>query len=149
MLKHIKEVLTENKDDTSLTEDLKAGIVMRLEEKYDNDTIQDLMRMATFVDPWYRGSHFPKDLDLITRQVEWQALLLTRLQQATGEGAEEGGEAAALPPPNKKRLTLGSILGVKSQGLLKPQRRKLQQRWKATNRRKSLMEILTHRSGGE
>ena len=113
-------------EDVELTISLKEGILERLEGKYDRALIKELIRMATFMDPRYRGTHFDEEeLADVSSRVETEAATLAKEKQALQEEANSrvtsrpppGGEAA---PPLKKRKSLGSLLGQRSAATVRP-----------------------------
>lgn len=57
ILAHLQGVLEESDDDSELTADLKRVILEQMEGRYDDDTIQRIIRKATLLDPRHRGDH--------------------------------------------------------------------------------------------
>lgn len=55
MLKLCREdVLAASNDDVQLTKSIKAGILAKLEIKYEDDAVRELMRKCTFLDFWVK-----------------------------------------------------------------------------------------------
>lgn len=101
-----RKVLVASEDDDALTTEIKAGILSKVLSKYDNESIQHLMRTTTFLDPRYRGEHDDKLQETQDRVKEemtslWQGSIHVRVEP-------EEQEDSARPA---KRMSLGTLLG--------------------------------------
>ncbi len=90
MLKLCKEdVLAASNEDVQLTKSIKAGILAKLEAKYDNNAVRKLMCKCTFLDLRYYGG-FERDgsaLGEIKKQSEAKMSSLERQVQHAPAGA--------------------------------------------------------------
>lgn len=57
ILAHLQGVLEESDDDSELTANLKRVILEQMEGRYDDDTIQRMIRKAILLDLRHRGDH--------------------------------------------------------------------------------------------
>ncbi|KAI4891067.1 hypothetical protein NFI96_005209 [Prochilodus magdalenae] len=59
-----EDILAASDDDVPLTKAIKAGIMGKLEAKYKNDDVRNLLRKSTFLDARYRGRYETDDASL-------------------------------------------------------------------------------------
>lgn len=116
-----KEILAEADEDTALTKDLKAAVLMLMELKYDNDSIKELMsgaRPRSLIRSIV-GFIFPKQI-WAECKVEEQVVSLARQMHHIREeqGRQEGDDGVHPPPPEPD--TLGCPLSVRSAAPLIP-----------------------------
>ena len=52
--------LSENSEDTTLTADRKRNIKTYLQDKYDRNELQELLCVASFLDPRFKTYYIPK-----------------------------------------------------------------------------------------
>lgn len=121
------KLLTVNELDTQLTKDFKTKIMAYLDEKYADQATDDLLDMATLVDPRFKAQYIkPNKVEAIKTQalaemmdddqgLQPQAETLVETEAA---GAEGGVAAEPQPPPplcmKKQRKSLGSFFKKQS-----------------------------------
>ena len=109
-----EDILAASDDDVPLTKAIKAGIMGKLEAKYKNDDVRNLLRKSTFLDARYRGRYETDDASLaeIKTWLEREMLeMRSELAVCAVETQEEKGqEGDGQSEPPKKKVTLGSLL---------------------------------------
>uniref|UniRef100_A0A8C7Y9S8 HAT C-terminal dimerisation domain-containing protein n=1 Tax=Oryzias sinensis TaxID=183150 RepID=A0A8C7Y9S8_9TELE len=118
MLAHLEGVLEESGDDSKLTANLKHVFLEQMKGRYDDGTIQRMMRKATLLDPRYRGDHM-KPTELRSTKFEIMQdinLLLPRPKPGPSHAGEDGEEpdVGIATVPNKKKWSLGSLLAKRA-----------------------------------
>lgn len=110
------EVLKPSDDDTQLTKDIKTMVMEYLNEKYDDQRTDDLLDMASLVDPRFKTQYIKPDkieaikMRVVSEILEGDQGPSTSQASYTTEVVEaEGGSAAALPAKKKQRKSLGSF----------------------------------------
>lgn len=111
------DLLSLGPNDTALTVNVKQNMCRVLTEKYNSPAIQVLLRMATILDPRYRGTMEEAEaLDDVKHQLV-QELLDLKEPEASGEGTsgESCSTAAAggnedEPPAHTKKKKLSHLL---------------------------------------
>lgn len=88
---------------------MKAGVLRKLEAMYDKEATQELIRIATFLDPRYRSDHQDK-LQETQNTVEQEMAALWRQPTQVRVRVEDEEEEEPAPPPKKKKVSLGSLL---------------------------------------
>lgn len=107
-------ILAEEKSDTQLTKDVKRNILAYLNEKYSDQVTDDLLDIASLLDPRFRTNYMDKEKveRVLSRAVE-EIVPLMKAQQDTlsgAAGAAAAAEAEPVPPPEEKRKkTLASF----------------------------------------
>ncbi|XP_073667609.1 E3 SUMO-protein ligase ZBED1-like [Paramisgurnus dabryanus] len=98
-------ILAEEESDTQLTKDVKRNILAYLNEKYSDQVTDDLLDIASLLDPRFRTKYMDKEKveRVLSRAVE-EIVLLIKAQQDTLSGAAGAAEAEPVPPPEEKRL---------------------------------------------
>lgn len=112
-------LLKVNEGDTQLTKELKTKIMTYLDEKYADPDTDDLLDMATFVDPRFKGQYIrPEKVGAIQMRAVSEIMDEDQGQSQAGpsEGAAdqgaEGGAVSGPPMPlgvKKQRKSLGSF----------------------------------------
>ena len=112
-------VLTPAEDDTDLTKDMKKSILKYLNEKYSEAATDDLLDMASLLDPRFRATYSADDRKeyIKTKAAAEITSLLQRQANSTQEpqtreAAEEGAAvetAEAAAAPKKAKRSLGSF----------------------------------------
>ncbi|XP_038062483.1 E3 SUMO-protein ligase ZBED1-like [Patiria miniata] len=118
MLHHLQtNVLQDDEADAELTADIKRSIMRKMDSLYDREKTQELLHVATLLDPRYRADNFKEDrlqstkatvVDEITEQAAPAPAPDVMEQQQ-----EDQPVIAPNPPPQKRKLTLGNVLGKK------------------------------------
>lgn len=107
-------ILAEEESDTQLTKDVKRNILAYLNEKYSDQVTDDLLDIASLLDPRFRTKYMDKEKveRVLSRAVE-EIVPLMKAQQDTlsgAAGAAAAAEAEPVPPPEEKRKkTLASF----------------------------------------
>ncbi|CAM4455220.1 unnamed protein product [Leuciscus chuanchicus] len=106
-------ILAEEESDTQLTKDVKRNILAYLNEKYSDQVTDDLLDIASLLDPRFRTKYMDKEKveQVLSRAVE-EIVPLMKAQQDTLSGAAGAAAADAepVPPPEEKRKkTLASF----------------------------------------
>lgn len=109
-------ILAEEESDTQLTKDVKRNILAYLNEKYSDQVTDDLLDIASLLDPRFRTKYMDKEKveRVLSRAVE-EIVPLMKAQQdtlsgAAGAAAAAAAEAEPVPPPEEKRKkTLASF----------------------------------------
>ncbi|KAL4006671.1 tripartite motif-containing protein 66 [Sarotherodon galilaeus] len=110
------EILSQKDGDTELTKAVKDGILKYLNEKYDDHATNNLLDMATLVDPRFKTAYIKEE------RVEFIKMrAAAELVDMVGATAPESAQTAAasssppaaeddpeLPRPTKKKKSLGS-----------------------------------------
>ena len=112
-------VLKEDDDDVRMTSVIKSGVLLELDNKYDNEASLKLMRLSALLDPRYKGDHIDAvSLDSMRVRLEAQMVSFCR-RQTTGqvrvrvEDVETEQPVAPIPPPPLPKInkpSLGSLL---------------------------------------
>ena len=108
LLKHITDdVLSDDKEDTTLTTDIKQQIITYLEGKYEDLTLKELLYTAFFLDPRFKAEYIPNDnISAVKERIFREGLQYATDNYSCGTTTTESTESS--PPPKKK--TLESIL---------------------------------------
>ena len=114
-----------NEEDTQLTKEMKTKIMTYLDEKYAGPDTDDLLDMATLMDPRFKVQYIrPEKVRAIKMRAVSEGVNEGQSQAGASEGAAdqgaEGGAAAATEPPlplgvKKQRKSLGSFFKKQSQ----------------------------------
>ncbi|XP_038064087.1 E3 SUMO-protein ligase ZBED1-like [Patiria miniata] len=113
MMRHLADdVLLEVPEEEGMTASIKRSVLAKMEAKYDRDATQQLMRNSALLDPRYRGDpikeqHLQHTKDLVIQEIADLEAAGHFPRDDVGASTSEDVE----PPPQKKRRTLGSILG--------------------------------------
>ncbi len=102
-------ILAEEENDTQLTKDVKRNILAYLNDKYSDPVTNDLLNIASFLDPRFRATYIEKEK---VEQVISRAVKEIKSLKDQQEDALSGAAAAAesVPPPEEKRKkTLSSF----------------------------------------
>ncbi|KAL1254476.1 hypothetical protein QQF64_016705 [Cirrhinus molitorella] len=111
------EVLKHSDDDTQLTKDIKTVVIDYLSEKYDEEITDELLDMASLVDPRFKTQYIrPEKIEGIKKRAVSEILNMegdqgpstSQASYRTEEMEAEGGAAAAVPA-KKQRKSLGSF----------------------------------------
>lgn len=103
------EVLKPEDDETELTKAIKTTITTYLNEKYDDAATDDLLNMATLVDPRFKTRYIQGEkVEAVKSRAVAQILGDC---QSTPQSTLGGGKAAtaSAPPAKMQRKTLGSF----------------------------------------
>lgn len=108
------EVMKPGEDDTELTKAIKTTITTYLNEKYDDAATDDLLNMASLVDPRFKTRYIQDDkVEAVKSRAVAQILGdCQSTPQSTLTPRLGGGEAdatASAPPAKMQRKTLGSF----------------------------------------
>lgn len=106
-------ILAEEESDTQLTKDVKRNILAYLNEKYSDQVTDDMLDIASLLDPRFRTKYMDKEKveRVLSRAVE-EKVPLIKAQQDTLSGAAgaAAAEAEPVPPPEEKiKKTLASF----------------------------------------
>ncbi|XP_019715163.1 zinc finger BED domain-containing protein 1-like [Hippocampus comes] len=105
-------ILAEEENDTQLTKDVKRNILADLNEKYSDTVVDDLLDMASLLDPRFRTKYVDEEkVERVLSRVVEEIVSLMKTQQDVVQGAA-GSEAEAEPddPPKvKRKKTLASF----------------------------------------
>ena len=74
------DVLAVSNEDVQLTNSIKAGILAKLEAKYESDSVRELMRICTFLDPRYCGGYDSDDTALAETKIFFLGAEMVRLE---------------------------------------------------------------------
>ncbi|XP_057183139.1 E3 SUMO-protein ligase ZBED1-like [Triplophysa rosa] len=117
VLKHFnEEVLKHVADDSELTKTIKSTVINYLNEKYGDAPTDDLLNIASLVDPRFKTQYI-KD-DKVEEAVKSRAMaqMLDECQNQTTSQAtpalpstSKGGDAATATPDKLQKKTLGSF----------------------------------------
>lgn len=109
-------VLSPDEDDTELTKQMKGAILQYLNEKYSDAATDDLLDMASFVDPRFKASYIAdnrKDYIKTKAVAEIQALLERQTRAASSSTDSpphaSAGAAEEVEEPRKVKRSLGSF----------------------------------------
>lgn len=111
------ELLNPSDDDTQLTKDIKTMVMEYLNEKYDDEMTDELLDMASLLDPRFKTQYIrPDKIEAIKTRAVTEILKMegdqgpstSQSSCRTEEIEAEGGAAAALPV-KKQRKSLGSF----------------------------------------
>ncbi|KAL3976330.1 CD59 antigen [Sarotherodon galilaeus] len=95
-------------EDTELTKDMKSAILKYLNEKYSDPATDDLLDMASFVDPRFRSSYIADDrreFILTKAAAEIQSLLeMQAVSESPPSHTSTAGEAQKEPKRSKRSL---------------------------------------------
>lgn len=111
------EILSRKDGDTELTQAVKEGVLKYLNEKYDDPTTDNLLDMATLVDPRFKTAYMKEDrVEFIKTRAA--AELVGMVEGATAPESEQTAAASSSPQaaqddpehphPTKKKKSLGS-----------------------------------------
>ncbi|CAM4654807.1 unnamed protein product [Leuciscus chuanchicus] len=112
-----EEVLKPVADDSELTKTIKASVINYLNEKYDNAATDDLLNIASLVDPRFK-THYIKDDKVEAVKSRAVAQMLDQCQRtlqatpafpSTELGGGKGDDGAAASPAKLQKKTLGSF----------------------------------------
>ncbi|KAJ8332677.1 hypothetical protein SKAU_G00424660 [Synaphobranchus kaupii] len=109
MLKLLEgKILAPDEEENPLTTEIKVNILAKLQSKYGNESMKQLMRIATLLDPRYRGDHD----DNLEETKAWVIGEMTTL--SLGQDVRDvPQEELQLQPTPPKKMSLGSLLGKK------------------------------------
>ncbi|XP_063742293.1 E3 SUMO-protein ligase ZBED1-like [Eleginops maclovinus] len=108
-------ILAEEESDNQLTKDVKRNILAYLNEKYADEDTDDLLDIASLLDPRFRTKYMDKEkVEQVLRRATREIVSLVQAQQDTLSGAAGAAAAAAeaepVPAPEEKRKkTLASF----------------------------------------
>lgn len=97
-----EQVLKPQDDDTQLTKDIKVRILDYLNEKYADQSTQELLDMASLLDPRFKTTYIEAEMESLAAE-----------QGKSAEGVPPV-EAAEEIPAKKKKKSLGSFFKIKS-----------------------------------
>lgn len=108
------EVLKPGEDDTELTKAIKTTITTYLNEKYDDSATDDLLNMASLVDPRFKTRYIQDDkVEAVKSRALAQILsdcqTTSRFTQTSRLGGGRADAAASGPPAKIQKKTLGSF----------------------------------------
>lgn len=109
------EILKTSDKESPLTKDMKMTVMAYLEEKYADQKTDDLLDIATLVDPRFKVQYIkPEKVDIIKMRAVSEMLEGNQDQSTSarteGPGEDGAGAAAAvLPTQKKQRKSLGSF----------------------------------------
>ncbi|XDV25933.1 hypothetical protein PO909_029757 [Leuciscus waleckii] len=103
-------ILAEEESDTQLTKDVKRNILAYLNEKNSDQVTDDLLDIASLLDPRFRTKYMDKEKveRVLSRAVE-EIVPLMKAQQDTLSGAAGAADAEPVPPEEKRKKTLASF----------------------------------------
>ncbi|KAI4892492.1 hypothetical protein NFI96_002921 [Prochilodus magdalenae] len=102
------DTLSESEGDVQLTKDIKCGILTELESKYECASTKRLMRIATFLDPRFRGERLAEDeLQETKTAIHTEMVEMVKMELAQGHTSESTRHE---DEPLVKKKTLGSYL---------------------------------------
>ncbi|XP_070814650.1 ADP-ribosylation factor-related protein 1 isoform X1 [Chaetodon trifascialis] len=100
-------LLAPKEDDTDMTKSLKKKILEYLNSKYEDDVTQELLDVASFLDPRYKTQYISEDNVPIIKSRLVKEMKTLELKRSGGIRVEE----PEVPlPPTKKKKTLASFL---------------------------------------
>ncbi|KAE8575740.1 hypothetical protein XENTR_v10003928 [Xenopus tropicalis] len=111
-------ILAEEDDNSELTRDVKRNILAYLNEKYSNADTDDLLDIASFLDPRFRTTYTKKENveHVLSRAMEEIKCLKDQQQDPlpgpSGAAAAAAGPAA--PPEEKRKKSLSSFFKKQS-----------------------------------
>ncbi|KAJ8398078.1 hypothetical protein AAFF_G00431550 [Aldrovandia affinis] len=91
-------------DDTDLTQSIKSKILQYLQEKYSDPNTQELLDIATTLDPRFKLDYVSED-----NKTSVKARLKDDMTSITMQSPPTTAPSAPVPPGEKKRKTLGSF----------------------------------------
>lgn len=108
------EVLKPGEDDTELTKAIKATITTYLNEKYDDSATDNLLNMASLVDPRFKTRYIQDDkVEAVKSRAEAQILsdceTTSQFTQTSRLGGGRADAAASGPPAKIQKKTHGSF----------------------------------------
>eukprot|EP00064_Thunnus_orientalis_P000670 superscaffoldBa00000037_g671 len=90
----------QEEDDTPLTLTIKEGILNYLNEKYDDRTTEELLDMASLVDPWFKTRYIKDEwVDYMKARATAELESLVAKQAASTEAAPLPSASAATDEP--------------------------------------------------
>ncbi|XP_039618326.1 E3 SUMO-protein ligase ZBED1-like [Polypterus senegalus] len=118
------EILSQQDGDTELTKEIKVGILNYLNEKYDDHTTNNLLDMATLVDPRFKTAYMKEErVEFIKMRAAAELADMAAPESAQTEAASISSPAAEdnpelpCPHPTKKtKKSLGSYFKKAGQG---------------------------------
>ena len=114
MLKVLKDsVLAPGTSDTQLTKDIQRRVITYLYEKFSKQETDELLNMATFLDPRFKTDYIDEDeeKELVIERITEEATEMIRKQK--GQASEGENSAAAITPvsePPAKKSKIGTFL---------------------------------------
>lgn len=117
------DILAPKEDDTELTGSIKRAILDYLREKYDDPATQELLNMASFIDPRFRSTYVPESkIEELKERVTSEAeALLPELPTSQSDAAATPTEEAT-PAAKREKRSLGSFFKQPVQQHTKTQR---------------------------
>ncbi|KAK0153618.1 Zinc finger BED domain-containing protein 1 [Merluccius polli] len=113
-----EQVLKPQDDDVNLTKKIKASILEYLDEKYADPSTQDLLDMASLLDPRFKITYIkPEKVDYIKTKTaaEIESLVAEQEMSAGGDSIPPAEAATEVPEnPAKKKRSLGSFFKIAS-----------------------------------
>lgn len=119
------DILAPKEDDTELTGSMKRAILDYLREKYDDTATQELLNMASFIDPRFRSTYVPESkIEELKERVTSEAeALLPKLPTSQSEAAATPSPTEEATPAAKwEKRSLGSFFKQPVQQHTKTQR---------------------------
>jgi len=111
-----EQVLKAQDDDTQLTKDIKVRILDYLNEKYADQSTQELLDMASLLDPRFKTTYIEAErVNYMKDKAAAEMENLGAEQRMSAEGASlPPAEAPEEIPAKKKKKSLGSFFKIKS-----------------------------------
>ncbi|XP_048852654.1 E3 SUMO-protein ligase ZBED1-like [Brienomyrus brachyistius] len=118
------EILSQKDGDTELTKAIKEGILKYLNEKYDDHTTNNLLDMATLVDPRFKTAYMKEErVEFIKMRAAAELVDMAAPESAQTEAAsisppaaEDNPELPCPHPTKKTKKSLGSYFKKAGQG---------------------------------
>ncbi|XP_073699819.1 E3 SUMO-protein ligase ZBED1-like [Garra rufa] len=118
------EILSQKDGDTELTKAIKEGILKYLNEKYDDHTTNNLLDMATLVDPRFKTAYMNEErVEFIKMRAAAELVAMAAPESAQTEAAsisppaaEDNPELPCPHPTKKTKKSLGSYFKKACQG---------------------------------
>lgn len=118
------EILSQKDGDTELTKAIKEGILKYLNEKYDDHTTNNLLDMATLVDPRFKTAYMKEErVEFIKMRAAAELVDMAAPESAQTEAAsisppaaEDNAELPCPHPTKKTKKSLGSYFKKAGQG---------------------------------
>jgi len=111
-----EQVLKAQDDDTQLTKDIKVRILDYLNEKYADQSTQELLDMASLLDPRFKTTYIEAErVNYMKDKAAAEMENLGAEQRMSAEGVSlPPAEAPEEIPAKKKKKSLGSFFKIKS-----------------------------------
>ncbi|XP_041841381.1 E3 SUMO-protein ligase ZBED1-like isoform X2 [Melanotaenia boesemani] len=107
------QILKPSEEEMQLTKDIKMAVMAYLDEKYGEQITDDLLDVATLVDPRFKVKYINAEKVDAIKMRAVSEMFEQNEDPSTSTRAEEpekeGGAAAVLPTQKKKRKSLGSF----------------------------------------